>query len=218
MTLTDTISVTANFISVGTPVILLIWFCITSKRHLKEVYFKELPGKYAGFTNPVDETNDVRQGGFLMRILSIDANGYFLGEFDYGESRTTVFGNNQLQHDQIRDGIFECIGQITHRIYRSKARHPMHSKENRQYKGKFYVVDRLDFDFRNIDFETYNQLEYEFIHFREMNVIELNLVKTHRELNKLPEHITLYKDNGLTYSVYDTVKQISFRDFESRAQ
>jgi len=195
MKLSDFISLLANLISIGTPVILLIWFLITSKRHLKEAYFKELPGSYGGFTKPIDEDIGVREGGFLMRILNVDANGYFQGEFDYGENRTTVTGNNQLLDEQIRDGIFECIGQVSHTIYRSRSRHPMNSEDNRQYSGRFFVVDRLDFDFRNADFESYIQLEYEFIHFREMNVIELNLVKTHRVLNKLPDRITLYKDN-----------------------
>ena len=216
MTLPDSISLAANCLSVATPGILLCWFLITSKRHLKEAYFKELPGNYGGFTNPVDERINVREGGFLLRILNIDANGYFQGEFDYGENRTSVIGNNELLHEQLRDGIFECIGQINHQIYRSKARHPMDSQNNRQYKGTFYVVDRLDFDFRNINFETYIQKEYEITHFREMNTIELRLIKTRRELNPLPAHITLYKENGLTFNVYDTVKQVSFRDFQAR--
>lgn len=217
MTLIDKVSFAANAISVGTPCILLAWFFITSKRHLKELYFKELPGNYGGFTKPIDENIDVREGGFLLRILSIDANGYFQGEFDYGENRTSVTPANQLQFEQLRDGIFECIGQLSHKIYRSKSRHPMDSKQNRQYKGSFYVVDRLDFDFSNIDFQTYIQKEYEIIHYREMNVIELKLVKTYREISKLPDHILLYKDNGLTYNVYDSVKQVSFRDFQERA-
>lgn len=217
MTLPNFISLVANCLSIATPVILLVWFLVTSKRHLKEAYFKELPGRYGGFTKPIDETTKVREGGFLLRILNVDANGYFQGEFDYGENRTSVVGNNQLQHEQLRDGIFQCIGQVDHKIYRSKSRHPMDSKNNRQYKGKFYVVDRLDFDFKNVPFETYFQKEYDFIHFREMNTIELSLVKTGRELNPLPPHIILYKDNGLTLSVYDSVQQQSFRDFEERA-
>ena len=216
MNLPDSVSLAANCFSVATPVILLCWFLVTSKRHLKEAYFKELPGNYGGFTKPIDEYMDVCEGGFLLRILNVDANGYFQGEFDYGESRRSVTGQNDLQHEQLRDGIFECIGQISHRIYRAKPRHPMNSRNNRKYTGKFYVVDRLDFDFRNIGFDTYIQKEYEITHFREMNTLELRLVKTSRELNPLPAHITLYKDNGLTYNLYDTVKLVSFRDFAPR--
>jgi len=207
---------TAAVISIGTPVVLFIWFAITRKTHLAETYFKELIGNYGGFTEPIDPAIGVNNGGFLLRILHIDSNGYFQGEFDFGENKVNVSPANQLSFQQVRDGIYTCMGKIDHQIYASEDRHPMKAGENRTYRGKFYVVDRLDFQFKSYNFENYIQLEYDLIHYREMKVIELKLVKTHREISQLPGEITVFKEIGLSFDVYNAVKEVAFRDFQAR--
>ena len=210
------ISKISDIVSIATPVVLLIWFLISRKTHLQETYQKEILGYYGGFTKPIDNSLGINQGGILLRILSVDANGYFIGDFDFGENKTTVTPNNQLFFQQIRDGFYTCLGKIDHEIYASQDRHPYKADENRTYIGKFYVVDRLDFEFKSYNFETYIQLEYDLVHYREMNVIELKLFKKHREISQLPDEITVHKKIGLSYDLYDSVKSIAFRDFQSR--
>jgi len=209
--LTDWAGLIANTVSIGTPVILLIWFLVTSKRQLSDQYFNELPGYYGGFTKPLDPEFKVNEGGVLLRILNIDANGYFQREFDFGEHRATVTPDNRLFFEQLRDGIYTCMGKMDHHIYRSKVRNPMDAAQNRTYTGKFFVVDRLDIDFRSYNIQQYIQMEYDITHFREMKTLELKLVKVHREISQLPADITLYKQIGLHFDVYNSVKDTSFR-------
>ena len=210
------ISTLSEIISIGTPVVLLIWFAITRKTQLQESYHRDILGHYGGFTSPIDETIGTNHGGFLLRILNVDANGYFIGDFDFGENKVTISDNKQLSFQQVRDGIYTCLGRIDHTIYRSKDRHPMKVNENRTYTGKFYVVDRLDFSFKSYNFENYIQLEYDLIHYREMNVIELKLVKTYKDISQLPAEVTVHKKVGLNHDVYDSVRFSAFRDFINR--
>jgi len=207
---------TAALISIATPIVLGVWFAITRKSHLSETYYQEITGSYGGFTEAIDANIGVDHGGFLLRIINIDSNGYFLGEFDFGESKTSVLSNHQFATQQMRDGIYICLGQIDHQIYTSEDRHPMKAYENRTYTGKFYVVDRLDFQFKSYNFENYIQLEYDLVHYREMKVIELKLVKTHREISQLPAEITVHKKIGLTNDVYDMVQWSAFNNFKNR--
>ncbi|MEJ5995233.1 hypothetical protein WG904_12465 [Pedobacter sp. Du54] len=210
------VSKLADIVSVGTPIVLLIWFAISRKTQLEESFYKDFVGHYGGFTEPIDKSSGIDHGGFLLRILNIDSNGYFLGEFDFGEIKTTISSDKRLSFQQMRDGIYTCLGKIDHEIYASEDRHPMKVDQNRIYKGKFYVVDRLDFQFKSYNFENYIQLEYDLIHYREMKVIELKLTKTHKEISQLPAEITAHKKIGLSHDVYESVKFSSFRDFYSR--
>lgn len=199
----------SNIISIVTAIVLVVWFRYSRKSYLAENYFKEITGKYGGFTEAFNE--DISNGGILLRILEIDANGYFIGEVEYGEVRTFI-DDNRLVDEQIRDGVYTCIGLINHKFKREKKRHPMKVKENRKYKGKFYIVTRLDYEFNKYNFDQYVHLEYNLIHNREMNVLELQLVKSYDTTYELPKKMTLHKSRGLSFDVYDSVKFSSFTE------
>lgn len=101
-----------------------------------------------------------------MNIRETDDKGYFKGEFDFAETFTETAGN-KVGFRNIRDGIFTFMGEMKFEIYIDKKRHLFKSKENRVYKGKLYIVDRLDFQFENYSFEDYLSAEYEIKHYRE---------------------------------------------------
>lgn len=203
----------SDFISLCTPLILFIWFLYSSRERLKKDYSMELIGSYGGFTEPID--SDIHSNaGLILNILRVDSNGYFQGELHYGENLTTITKTKELNFSQLREGFHSVAGRIEHTVYLNKERNIMKQVENRLYHGSLYVVDRLDYDFHSYNFEAYIQLDYQITHYREMNVIELKLLKNHKdilELAPLPKTATLYPTIGLMFDVPRTVAEIAFR-------
>lgn len=201
----------SNFISIATPIVLFLWFLVSRKSHLQEIYYKEVTGNYGGITAPITEIDGKVRSGFLLHIFDVDANGYFMGEFNFGENKFTYSYDGGFAYQQLQEGNYPCLGRIDHEINTTMDRHPMRADENRTYRGKFYVVDRLDFEFKSSNFEQYIKLEYDLVHYREMKVIELTLVKSYKDAPQLPSIITIHKKIGLQNDVYDIVKLLAFK-------
>jgi hypothetical protein len=127
-----------DIIGISTPIILLLWFYFSQHLKLSDKYHSEIIGKYAGFTETVNPELEKKESGkiysgILMKILDIDTNGYFKGEFKYGEN-LSVSGNRTVEFRQIMDGIYTFLGKIDFEIYLPKNRHPYKTSDNRQYR------------------------------------------------------------------------------------
>lgn len=192
-------------ISIGTPVILLLWFYYSQKQTLSKNYFEKIPGIYGGFTDPIcDQTKEKGRiySGIIMSIKDIDNKGYFKGEFDFAETTTDLIGNKIVGRKLI-DGIASFYGKFDFELCWNKTRHPFKPKENRTYIGKLYIVDRLDFDFENYQIETYLKAEYDILHYREMQTLKFTLSKTYKNEKLLfPATFTLNKTLGLNFEPY----------------
>lgn len=205
----------SNIISITTPIILLLWFYFSQRLKLSNQYFSEIVGSYAGFTesiNPEVEKNEKGQiySGILMRIMDIDSNGYFKGDFEYGENLTTS-NNHTIEFRQLMEGVYTFLGKLDFKLYRKKTRHPYKISDNRSYIGKLYIVDRLDYQYEKYDFETYVRAEYDIIHFREMKALKFKFVKNYRQKLDIPNEFIIDRHIGLSFNPSDSVKSTAFR-------
>jgi hypothetical protein len=197
-------------ISIATPIILLIWFYYSQKQTLSKNYYSEIDGIYAGFTAPINKapTNGTIYGGIIMNIRDIDNKGYFKGEFDFGEIES--IGNRHNDRSLI-DGTHFFYGKVNFTPYRDKTRHPFKPKKNRTYRGKLYIVDRLDFSFDNYKIEDYLCSEYDIIHYREMQTLKFTLNKVYKKkYPSIPPSFILYKSAGFNFEPYINVKKTVF--------
>ena len=159
-----------HIVGIGTPVILLIWFCYSQYQlHLKN-YCNEIAGIYAGFPELEKKFRDGHriQSGLILNICDVDSKGYFRGEFSYGE----MTYNNQFEITPLRIGVYVFLGKLNYFFYWDKNRHPLKVEENRVYYGKLYIIDRLDFQFEKIKMDQYIQMEFSITHFRELKAIK----------------------------------------------
>lgn len=139
----------SNLISIATPAVLIVWFYYTQKNTYSKEYYPEIPGIYAGFNDSItkfDETKERIYAGGIMNIVDVDSNGYFTGELHYGENLSSNTGDT-ITFRQVRTGIHTFTGYLDYRMYWKKKRNPFKPKSNRKYKGKLYIVHRLDFQF-----------------------------------------------------------------------
>ncbi|WP_183576980.1 hypothetical protein HDF18_12170 [Mucilaginibacter sp. X5P1] len=204
-----------NIVGISTPIILLMWFYFSQRLNLSNKYFSEVVGNYAGFTETLNlelekKENGRIYSGIIMRIVDIDANGYFKGEFQYGEN-LTVTGTRALEFHQIMEGVYTFLGKIDFQLYLKKNRHPYKVSDNRKYLGKLYIVDRLDYQYEKYDFETYMKAEYDIIHFREMKAIKFMFVKANSENFELPKEFILDRQIDLSFSPLENVKSTAFK-------
>ena len=147
-----------------------------------------------------------------MNIRDIDNKGFFKGEFDFGETEMTRQNERPIAIN-LRDGIFTFLGKLNHRLLRNKTRHPFKPEENRQYLGKLFIVDRLDFSFSDYKIEDYLSAEYDIVHYREMQTMKFTLSKVYKaDRPELPKTFTLYKSAGFDFEPYKNVKQTVFRE------
>jgi hypothetical protein len=201
----------SNLISIATPLILLVWFYYSQRATLSKDYFAELAGIYGGF---LEATYKPREGetvhaGIILNIRDVDNKGYFKGDFDYAE---TLGGQGmQLQGRNISDGVYQFFGEMKFELHLDKKRHPFDPAKNRTYKGKLFVVDRLDFRFDDYKIEQYVRAEYNIVHYREMETLKFTLSTVHRTgAQELPAHFLLYKSAGFDFEPYKSVKKVVF--------
>ena len=184
-------------VGIGTPIILLTWFCYSQYQLYFMNYCSEIAGRYAGFP---ELDNKYRNGhriqtGLILNICDVDSKGYFRGEFSYG--KTTY--NNQFEITPLQIGVHVFLGKLNYIFYWDKKRHTLKVEENRVYFGKLYIIDRLDFQFEKIKMDQYLQMEYSITHYRELKAMKFSLLKNYRkESDQLPNDFILYKSIGLT--------------------
>ena len=198
----------SNTIGIATPIILLFWFYYSQKQNFSKIYYDQIDGIYAAFTDPIYMKKDTPSlhSGIIMHIRDTDGKGYFKGQLDYGE--TTTNGVTQTKN---HDGIYDFFGKINFEIYKNKTRHPFKPDENRIYKGTLFIVDGLDFDFENNNIKNYVSAEYEILHYREMEALKFTLKRIHNsDKPKLPLTFTLRKKFGFEFEPYKSVKQTVF--------
>ena len=201
-------------VSIATPIILLMWFYHSQRQSFSKHYLEEIDGIYAGYTQPISKIEDKKglNAGIIMNIIGTDENGYFKGEFDFAETKTTII-NHRVSDDKIRDGIHTFIGKLNFELYLDKDRHPFKLRQNRIYYGKLYIVDRLDFQIELTNIETYLNAEYDIIHYREMKVMKFTLSKLIKDDRpELPKFFTLTKSYGLEFEPYKNVKETIFNN------
>lgn len=209
---TMTLDDISNLINIFTPVILLVWFYYSQRATLSKDYFAELAGIYGGFLKTAvykPKAGETVHAGIIMNIRDVDNKGFFKGEFDYAE---TLGGQGmQLQGRNVSDGIYQFFGEMDFELYFDKKRHPFKVNKNRTYKGKLFVVDRLDFQFDDYKIEQYVKAEYDIIHYREMETLIFKLSKVYRNgAQELPVTFVLYKSAGFDFEPYKNVKKIVF--------
>jgi hypothetical protein len=206
----------SQFFSLAVPFILLVWFCYTQYQNYLKSYCKEIEGVYAGFVSSSRNLTDTKglNGGIIMYIRDVDNKGFFNGEFRYRETKLTI-QNSIPKTELLTDGLHTFLGKMNFRFYFDKIRHPLKPMENRSYKGKLYVIVRLDFQFETNKMEDYLLSEYDIIHLREMKVLKFTLKQTKRDLaQKLPNSFTLFKSRGFTFEPLSGVKDIIFTDLK----
>lgn len=204
----------SNLVSIVTPVILLFWFYYSQKQNLSKDYLKEVEGIYAGFTKPIATPNNGGQmySGVIMNIRSVDNKGFFKGDFDFAETESCTI-NGQHRFNQLNDGVYSFFGDTRFRIHFNKKRHPFKTKENRTYKGRFFVVAHMSFPLDNTKFEDYLIAEYDVLHFRERESIKLTIKKVYGKGSQtLPTEILLHKSSGLNFEPYKNLKQVVFNN------
>jgi hypothetical protein len=193
------------FFEIVTPLTLLCWFYYNQKERLSIEYFTGIAGTYAGYLNGMYEPE---QGGreeaaIILRIIDIDNDGYFRGEFEHIEREVTNYTTYRRT-----EGLYMFLGKMDFSIYREKTRNPLVAKENRIYTGKLYVVDRLDFLFEQQDIKDFTRAEYGVTHYREMKTLKFVLEKNYDKNTKRPKEFTLYRKMGLKFEPYSTIKTI----------
>lgn len=199
-------------LSIATPVILLLWFYYSRRLALSKSYFTQIEGLYAGFTETVTKLSDSKRvySGIIMNILDADEKGYFRGEFEFTERKIEAV-DNMVSSSIVYEGLYSFWGKIDFKLYRSKCRNPLRPDENRIYKGKFYIVERLDFDFKIHKLETYLRAEYDIVHYREMQTIEFQQKIDHRPQSPgAPKTYTLFRKMGANFEPYNNVKRVVF--------
>jgi len=169
----------SDFISILTPLVLLLWFYYSQRQILSDRYFSEITGIYAGFTTP--KTQAIHKGqmyaGIIMNIRNVDSRGFFKGDFDYAETESYT-QEEQYLFGHVTDGVYSFFGDVDFEIYKNKRRNPFKLSENRIYSGNLYIVDRMDFQLENYKLEDYLVAEYSVVHYREMETIKFILKKS----------------------------------------
>lgn len=198
------IEIIANILSIATPVILLIWFLYMSWQQNSKNLYDEVRGDYAGLISS-EETSDgisPTYGGIILRIVNINSDGYFKGEFDFGESKDLKI---------LSDGNYVFIGKVNYCFYINRIRVPFVKKENRVYRGKLYVVERLDTPAGQINQEELSNFEYDFTYYREIQQIQLDKLVIKSTVNQnIPSQILLSKKLDIMFEPYGIVKQLCF--------
>ncbi len=189
---------------IATPIILLFWFLYTQRQTLSKRYFSKINGVYAGFTKQITNAEDNNvNSGIILNIRDTDDNGFFKGELDFKEVRN--------QSDVLLSGLYTFLGKLDFDLYMDKKRHPFKPSENRIYRGRLYIVDRLDFLFDQYKIENYLSAEYDIVYYREMETLKFSLRKNYKESKiSLPNHFTLYKSMGFNFEPYKNVKRLVF--------
>jgi hypothetical protein len=192
------------FFGIATPIILLFWFLYTQKQTLSKRYFSRINGVYSGFTKQLTTTdNNKVNSGIILNIRDTDDNGFFKGELDFKEVEN--------QSEILIEGLYTFLGKLEFDLYFDKKRHPFKPAENRIYRGRLYIVDRLDFLFDEYKIEDYLSAEYDVVHYREMETLKFTLRKNYKETKiLLPNHFTLYKSMGFNFEPYKNVKRLVF--------
>ena len=143
----------------------------------------------------------------ILSIKSINSDGFFIGEFDYGE-------RDREREDgppQIVDSLNTFYGKIDYKVSFKHGVHPLKPETNRTYKGKLYVVDRLDIPFKISTIETFKTHEFDVIHYREMGVLELTFFEEYRKGSfEYPQSLILQKSKGIGFEPYQTLKNTVF--------
>jgi len=193
----------SDLISILSPIILLIWFYYSQKQVLSKNYYGHINGIYSGFVQPtiVGNLTDL-SAGIILNIRDTDENGHFKGEFDYAERNSSQI---------LIRSINTFMGKMEFELYTDKNRNPFDLKDNRVYKGKMFIVDRLDYEFENYKIDDYMRAEYEITHYRELQVMKFKLLKTRAsESIGLPSIFTLYRKIGFSFDPYNSVKVTIF--------
>jgi len=200
-------------IAIFTPIVLLYWFVFIQKQN----YFNEILGIFAGYTDPSDKTKAIVKeegrfnSGVIMNFRDV-SNGYYRGEFDFRENIS-----NSEEDRLLSDGFHCFYCKMNYKVYLIKKRNPLDIKKNRVYKGKLYILNRLDFDFGNQKIDDFLVAEYDVIHYREMRTLQLTLSQVHKEeFLRTPKSFKLHQSLGLGFEPYKNVKESIFRGF-SRA-
>ena len=197
----------ADVISIITPIVLVCWFYYSQRHTLSKNYFENIPGIYGGFTDPKNKGGEGYRvySGIIMNIKDIDSNGFFKGELDFAETTT------EENPRKLIDGVSTFYGKLNFELQFAKIRHPFKPKQNRQYAGKLYIVDRLDFDFDNYQIENYLRAEYNIIHYREMQTMKFEISEIYKQDGfYLPNSFLLNKTIGLNFDPYKNLVQVVF--------
>lgn len=203
----------SNIISIATPIILLAWFYYSQRQTFSQNYFNEVGGIYSGFTEPISQPEHGGRiyGGIILNIREIDGKGFFKGDFDFAESELYTEGGVTPKDVMRREGIHSFMGKLDFQLYRNRARHPYDPKANRKYKGRLYIVGRLDFNVEHQSLDMFLIAEYEIIHLREMGVLQFRHLKTHKtDAPALPTSFTLHRKIGSSFEPYLNVKEVVF--------
>lgn len=219
----DIVSTMSDLFSIGTPIILLIWFYISRRQVLSQFYFKEIGSEYAGFIKPLlqnekEATPENRHyAGVIFDFHTVNSSGYFRGEFEYKETTLAPIPYNARFNSAPNleihgEGLHTFWGKIDFELFLPKRRQPFNLKDNRKYNGSLYVVDRLDLNIATHQVIDFLVAEYKFVHYREMEVIDLNLHKHVKKEILLPATITLYKKTGADFEPYSSIKRVVFGD------
>ena len=89
-----------------------------------------------------------------MNIKQVNAEGFFLGEFDFAESK---------DHDNMVDSLCSFYGKIEYHVSLKKGILPLNHLTNNIYSGKLYIVARLDIPFKISKIESFITHEYDII-------------------------------------------------------
>jgi len=195
-------------ISIGTPIILLIWFFHSQKQILSKSYYDEVKGVYAGFVESTffPKYNGIIYSGIIMELTDINGQGYFKGEARFG-ARESCFKDGMPTQDLIHTGIYFFHGKLIHRIKLKRNRNPFVANKNRKYIAKFYFVEQLE---ATTDIDNYEKLisaEYKIEHFREMQVLKFSHVKSNNKAHELiPKSFTLYRSGGYSMEPFVFLK------------
>jgi hypothetical protein len=207
------LSEASNLISIATPGVLIAWFYYSQKNTYSKEYYSEIAGVYGGFNEPVtkfDEKKERIYAGGIMNIVDVDSNGYFRGELNYGENRSSNT-NGTITFEQVTRGIQTFTGYLDYRMFWKRKRDSYNANKNRKYKGRLYIVHRLDFQFEKMKIEEYTERIYDIVHYREMKVLVFKLRKvTDKDHSNLPHEFKLYRDMGLSFEPSRNVKETAF--------
>jgi len=207
---THWLTIISNGISILTPFVLLVWFYYSQKHILSKNYYEEINGIYAGFSNPIQksEHNGKIYAGMILNTCDIDSKGFIKGEINYGERE---YWNQGANNQRLHDSIFSFWGQLNHKIYFDRKRHPFKPNKNRIYYGKLYIVSNINFQFDNFKIEDYLLAEYKIIHYRELQSMKFTFIRQYSDnWQALPKTFTLFKSVGFATDPYVEVKKTVF--------
>lgn len=184
------------------------------KESLSERYYNELPGKYAGYVGTTQRrelnVNQYLRAGMIVKILEVDTNGYFKGNFDYRANvETSTEDALTVKFSSGSSGNF--YGKIRWNLKRNKERHPFQVADNRIYKGHVYLTTNLNLNENVFELDRIVHDIFEVTHYRELQLLKFSLLERKRKgAVDLPSDFSLNKSSGLYYEFYDSVQQIIF--------